>query len=71
MNDPASDRGQDADRDAHYHYVCPECGHETCPSGKPTAGMFLTAAGTHAGEEHPEMWGPEPRLERRDGCAAA
>lgn len=55
----------------HFHYVCPECGHETCPDETPTAGSFLTLAGTHAGEEHPGMWGPEPELKERGDCSAA
>lgn len=55
----------------HYHYVCPACGHETCPADKPTAGMFLTAADTHVGEEHPDRWGPDPELQRRDDCGWA
>lgn len=64
-NDPS------VERVTHEHYVCPECGHETCPADKPTLGAFLAAADTHAGEEHPEMWGPDPQLEGRDGCDAA
>lgn len=54
----------------HFHYVCPECSHETCPDDPPTAGAHLTAAQAHAGEEHPDQWGPEPGLKERGDCSA-
>lgn len=52
----------------HCHYVCPACGHETCPDDQPTFGAFLAAAETHIGEAHPDQWGPDPELECRDDC---
>lgn len=55
----------------HFHYVCPECGHEVCPEDTPTAGSWLAAAETHVGNEHPDQWGPGPELEVRGDCSAA